>query len=136
MKTEHGAVHGGRHFGSVLYRPAALADLDRIHDTTAEMWGLAQAEHYLSQLRAAVERVVQHPHSGRVYDAAATRLLNRAKLRRVAAPSLAPEPRRQHRAGAYHREEAAAQVRRLRPKPTYVLTDRRAGYPMPRPNEP
>ena len=72
MKTEHGAVHGGRQFGSVLYRPAALADLDRIHDTTAEMWGLAQAEHYLSQLRAAVERVVQHPHSGRVYDVAAT----------------------------------------------------------------
>ena len=56
----------------VLYRPAALADLDRIHDTTAEMWGLAQAEHYLSQLRTAVERVVQHPHSGRVYDVAAT----------------------------------------------------------------
>ena len=49
----------------VLYRPAALDDLDQIHDATREMWGLAQAEHYLSQLRAAVERVVQHPRSGR-----------------------------------------------------------------------
>ena len=35
------------------------------------MWGLAQAEHYLSQLRAAVDRVVRHPRSGRVYDLAA-----------------------------------------------------------------
>ena len=56
----------------VLYRPAALDDLDQIHDATLELWGLAQAEHYLSQLRAAVERVVQHPRSGRVYDVAAT----------------------------------------------------------------
>ena len=56
----------------VLYRPAALDDLDQIHDATREMWGLAQAEHYLSQLRAAVERVVQHPRSGRVYDVVAT----------------------------------------------------------------
>ena len=56
----------------VLYRPAALADLDQIHDATRQMWGLDQAEHYLSQLRAAVERVVQHPRSGRVYDVAAT----------------------------------------------------------------
>jgi toxin ParE1/3/4 len=65
-------VHGGRHFGSVLYRLAALADLDRIHDTTREMWGLAHAGHYLSQLRTAIDRVVRHPHSGRVYDVAAT----------------------------------------------------------------
>ena len=56
----------------VLYRPAALADLDQIHDATRELWGLAQAEHYLSQLRAAVDRVVQHPRSGRVYAVAAT----------------------------------------------------------------
>ena len=62
----------GRGEVQVLYRPAALADLDQIHDATREMWGLAQAEHYLSQLRAAVERVVQHPRSGRVYDVAAT----------------------------------------------------------------
>jgi toxin ParE1/3/4 len=34
--------------------------------------GSGTGEHYLSQLRAAVERVVQHPRSGRVYDVAAT----------------------------------------------------------------
>lgn len=70
METEQRAVHGGRRFGPVLYRPAALDDLDQIHDATREIWGLAQAEHYLSQLRAAVDRVVQHPRSGRVYDVA------------------------------------------------------------------
>ena len=56
----------------VLYRPAALDDLDQIYEVTLETWGVAQAEHYLSQLRAAVDRVVEHPRSGRIYDVAAT----------------------------------------------------------------
>lgn len=55
----------------VLYRPAALDDLDQIYDATLATWGSAQAEHYLSQLRAAVERVVEHPRSGRIYEVAA-----------------------------------------------------------------
>lgn len=59
----------------VLYRPAALDDLDRIYGATLATWGSAQAEHYLSQLRAAVERVVEHvvehPRSGRIHEVAA-----------------------------------------------------------------
>ena len=56
----------------VLYRPAALDDLDQIFEVTLETWGVAQAEYYLSQLRAAVDGVVEHPRSGRIYDVAAT----------------------------------------------------------------
>ena len=52
----------------VLYRPAALNDLEQIYDFTFEMWGPAQAEHYLAQLRSAAQRLLVHPRSGRVYE--------------------------------------------------------------------
>ena len=52
----------------VLYRPAALDDLEQIYDFTFEMWGPAQAENYLAQLRSAAERLLVHPRSGRVYE--------------------------------------------------------------------
>jgi len=52
----------------VVYRPAALADLETIYDVTVRMWGLHQAEHYVSQIRATIERLCVHPGSGREYD--------------------------------------------------------------------
>ena len=52
----------------VLYRPAALDDLEQIYNVTFEMWGPAQAENYLAQLRSAAERLLVHPRSGRVYE--------------------------------------------------------------------
>ena len=51
----------------VRFRPAALTDLETIYDTTVEAWGMRQAEHYASQIRAAVDRLVDHPRSGHVY---------------------------------------------------------------------
>ena len=50
-----------------LYRPAARDDLEQIYDVTSEIWGTAQAQRYLSQLRSAVERVLRFPRSGQVY---------------------------------------------------------------------
>ena len=52
---------------TIRYRPAALRDLETIYDTTVEIWGVRQADHYLSQIRAAVDRLVAHPRSGHVY---------------------------------------------------------------------
>jgi toxin ParE1/3/4 len=51
----------------VVYRPAALADLEAIYDTTVNLWGMHQAEHYVSLIRATVERICVHPRSGRQY---------------------------------------------------------------------
>jgi len=51
----------------VVYRPAALADLEAIYDATVKLWGLHQAEHYLSLIRATIERLCVHPKSGRQY---------------------------------------------------------------------
>lgn len=51
----------------VVYRPAALADIDTIYDTTVTQWGLHQAEHYVTLIRATIERLCVHPKSGRQY---------------------------------------------------------------------
>ena len=51
----------------VVYRPAALADLESIYGATVRSWGLNQAEHYVSLIRATIERLCVHPKSGRQY---------------------------------------------------------------------
>ena len=53
-----------------LYRltPAAQRDLSRIWDYTEEQWGVRQAEAYIEDIRAAVERLAADPDRGRACD--------------------------------------------------------------------
>ncbi len=53
----------------IIYRPAALTDLDEIYNSTVQTWGVAQAQQYLSNLRSAANRLIDHPHSGFRYAA-------------------------------------------------------------------
>lgn len=48
--------------------PAAQRDLASIWDYTAERWDLDQAETYLNEIRAAVERIAEVPGRGRPCD--------------------------------------------------------------------
>lgn len=50
-----------------IYRltPAARRDLSSIWDYTAERWDVGQAETYIGELRAAIERVAEKPERGR-----------------------------------------------------------------------
>ncbi len=48
--------------------PAAQRDLSAIWDFAAERWDLGQAETYVREIAAAVERVAEDPHRGRVCD--------------------------------------------------------------------
>lgn len=45
--------------------PAAQHDLSSIWDYTVERWDIAQAETYVSEIRAAVERIADDPRRGR-----------------------------------------------------------------------
>ncbi len=45
--------------------PAAQRDLSLIWDYTAERWDVVQAETYVNEIRAAIERVTEDPHRGR-----------------------------------------------------------------------
>ena len=45
--------------------PAAQHDLSSIWDFTEERWGVRQAETYIVEIRAAVERVADDPRRGR-----------------------------------------------------------------------
>jgi len=45
--------------------PAAQRDLSSIWDYTEQHWGAAQAESYISEIRAAVERIADDPGRGR-----------------------------------------------------------------------
>lgn len=45
--------------------PAARGDLSQIWDYTEETWGAAQAEKYLGELYAAMQRLVADPDRGR-----------------------------------------------------------------------
>jgi len=48
--------------------PAAQRDLSSIWDYTAERWDVDQAETYIGEIRAAVERVAEDPRRGRTRD--------------------------------------------------------------------
>ncbi len=48
--------------------PAAQHDLGSIWDFTQETWDVRQAETYVMELRAAIERVAESPDRGRVCD--------------------------------------------------------------------
>lgn len=47
--------------------PAAQRDLSSIWDTE-ERWGVRQAETYINEIRAAVERIAEDPRRGRQCD--------------------------------------------------------------------
>ena len=48
--------------------PAAQRDLSAIWDFTQERWDTTQAEIYISEMRAAIERIAADPHRGRACD--------------------------------------------------------------------
>jgi toxin ParE1/3/4 len=48
--------------------PAAQRDLSSIWDFTEEHWDIRQAETYVSEIRAAIERVADDPVRGRACD--------------------------------------------------------------------
>lgn len=48
--------------------PAAQRDLSSIWDYTAERWDVRQAETYVNEIRAAIERVAADPRRGRSCD--------------------------------------------------------------------
>ncbi len=48
--------------------PAAQGDLSSIWDYTRERWGDDQAETYVLEIRAAIERIAQDPRRGHACD--------------------------------------------------------------------
>jgi len=48
--------------------PAAQRDLSTIWDYTQERWDKTQAEIYISEIRAAIERIAVDPHRGRACE--------------------------------------------------------------------
>lgn len=50
------------------FTPAAQRDLSSIWDFTEEHWDVRQAETYIAEIRAAVERVADDPRRGRTCD--------------------------------------------------------------------
>jgi toxin ParE1/3/4 len=48
--------------------PAAQRDLSRIWDFTEERWDVRQAETYVNEIRAAIERIAGDPDRGRACD--------------------------------------------------------------------
>lgn len=53
---------------SIRLTPAAQQDLSSIWDFTQERWDEKQAEIYISEMRAAIERIAADPHRGRTCD--------------------------------------------------------------------
>lgn len=62
-------IHRGKEVVTT-YRltPAAQRDLSSIWDVTVERWNVRQAETYVGELRAAIERVADDPRRGRSCD--------------------------------------------------------------------
>ena len=52
----------------VRLTPAAQRDLSSIWDHTEERWDIRQAEIYLREIRAAIERIASDPVRGRACD--------------------------------------------------------------------
>lgn len=53
---------------SIRLTPAAQRDLSSIWDLTDERWDRRQAETYLDEIRAALERIADDPARGRACD--------------------------------------------------------------------
>lgn len=53
---------------AVRLTPAARRDLSSIWDYTQDRWDARQAEIYIGELRAAIERVAEQPERGRRCD--------------------------------------------------------------------
>ena len=53
---------------SIRLTPAAQRDLSSIWDFTEERWDRRQAETYLDEIRAALERIADDPARGRACD--------------------------------------------------------------------
>jgi toxin ParE1/3/4 len=51
-----------------LLAPAAVLDLERIWDYTADRWDIDQADTYLAEIRRAIERAAANPRIGRACD--------------------------------------------------------------------
>lgn len=51
-----------------LLTPAAQGDLSSIWDFTEERWDMSQAEKYIREIQAAVERVAEDPDRGNVRE--------------------------------------------------------------------
>lgn len=51
-----------------LLYPAARADLEEIWDYTLDQWGLDQADDYVGEIRAAIERVADRPSIGQACE--------------------------------------------------------------------
>ncbi|MGO1545148.1 MAG: type II toxin-antitoxin system RelE/ParE family toxin [Gulosibacter sp.] len=52
----------------VRFTPAARHDLSSIWDYTAERWDVSQADTYIGELQAAIERVAEQPERGQACD--------------------------------------------------------------------
>ena len=52
----------------VRFTPAARRDLSQIWDYSEEQWGRRQAESYVEDVRAAIERLAADPDRGRPCD--------------------------------------------------------------------
>ncbi|MCX8565048.1 type II toxin-antitoxin system RelE/ParE family toxin [Mycolicibacterium mucogenicum] len=52
----------------VFFKPAAIGDLDRIWDYTADRWDAAPADEYLRELEHAFGRIGDNPMIGRACD--------------------------------------------------------------------
>ncbi|MEV8146243.1 type II toxin-antitoxin system RelE/ParE family toxin [Specibacter sp. NPDC078709] len=53
---------------SIRLTPAAQQDLSSIWDFSQQRWDEKQAEIYISEMRAAIERIAADPHRGRACD--------------------------------------------------------------------
>jgi toxin ParE1/3/4 len=51
-----------------ILSPRAQADIDEIWDYTADRWDIDQADHYVGEIRRAVETVADDPRKGRPCD--------------------------------------------------------------------
>lgn len=53
---------------SLRLSPAAQRDLSAVWDYSAERWGVEQAEKYIRELQAAMERIAIDPQRGRAQE--------------------------------------------------------------------
>lgn len=74
--------HSDRTHRLIQFTDGAVADLAGIDNTTASMWGEAQAERYLAFLREVLATLAQEPSLGNVVDQRPDYLVYTAKYRK------------------------------------------------------